>query len=814
MLFRSLTIISLTLCLCGFCQTPTPFESLSSFVTNINSFNNINPQEKVFLHFDNNAYFIGDTIWFKSYVVTSEGNRKTELSALLHVELLSENCEILEAKKLKIIDGKCNGEFVLRKNYYSGFYEVRAFTRCMFNWGEEAMFSRVFPVFMTPDSEEDYETPEMYNDNPPKREELRQKAQKIKRIDLEFYPESGNIIEATTSRVAIKVVDKDGRSVETEVSVVVDNEVITKCTTNHEGLGSFVFWPELKKYSARVKYENKEYNFPLPEVKSIGYNLNVNNFKDDNLLINVSSSGNLSDETLGISVAGYGKVYYFDTLCVRDNAIKYPSLSINKNFLPQGVNTITLFNSNGDIYCDRMVFIHHDDKITTKFVQGKEMYNPFEKIELLFYVTDNNGNPMETEFSLSVNDAYHSLYDTQKDNIKTNLLLGSELKGYINNPGYYFRDINMKKREDLDNLLLVQGWRRYDFKTMAGIVPFDVKQHVEEGHLVKGIVAPHYLRLSQKNISLFFTLRRGNDVLTGRSISNDDGSFVLDLTEFDLYDDWEIGLYMRQNGRKKYARIELDRFFAPKPKCIDVKEMTPVASLLGETTKLVEEEEKNSIDKMQMIKEVVIKTKKKKDNYAPDVIHDVEKIINEHIDKGERYPDTVMDYLLRYDNNIGLRDGVGMTYKGMRVHFCSYFNDDKAWLRVRHRSSIVNTDILEVYKIEIYEYHPRPDVECGNGVSVKNLILVYIYDNDRLEKGSRVTKLNGYTVPREYYSPDYEKEPPVPGDVNYRRTLYWNPNVKTDKTGSASVEFYNNSMGRKIVVDGQGIMGSGEFVVF
>ena len=650
---KRITIILLFLNICVKCiySDNLALERLSSFVTNINTFNKLNPQEKVYIHFDNNVYFIGDTIWFKSYIVTSEKNKKTDLSGVLYVELLSEKGAVLESKKLKITDGKCHGEFVLKNEYYSGFYEVRAFTRCMFNWGDEALFSRVLPIFMTPETKDDFEEPEMYMDNAPKRELLRKKTLRKKKINLDFYPEGGNIIANTISKVAVKATDEVGKSLETQIIIFDKKEIVAKCNTGHEGMGNFVFWPEDKAYTAKIIYDNKTYEFSVPEIKPKGYSINVNNLIEDKLLVNFSTINLLKDETLGVSISSYGKIYYFDTICVNNKELINSSLLVNKEILPEGVNTITLFDSQGNVYCDRMFFVSKENKITTRWIAGKDNYKPFEKIDLTFYVNDSNGNPIETEFSLSVNDAYLSLYDSQKENIKTNLLLSSELKGYINNPGYYFKDDDMKRKQDLDNLMLIQGWRRYDFRIMAGLEPFDVNQFIEEGHLLKGKVLSLILRKGRKKTKIFFTLTQNKDVITGRSYCNEDGSFVLDLRDMDFYGDWEVGFYYNENGKKKYGRIEIDRFFAPKPKYFNVNETLSFTSLLGESTKLIEHEI-NSVEDVQELNEFVVKAKQKKKRNVPEVIHDVEKIINDHIDKGERYPENVHDFLLRNPNTL------------------------------------------------------------------------------------------------------------------------------------------------------------------
>lgn len=48
---------------------------------------------------------------------------------------------------------------------------------------------------------------------------------------------------------------------------------------------------------------------------------------------------------------------------------------------------------------------------------------------------------------------------------------------------------------------------------------------------------------------------------------------------------------------------------------------------------------------------------------------------------------------------------------------------------------------------------------------------------------------------------------------DYRRTLYWNPNVKTDKEGKAKIEFYNNSSCKQVVISAEGITADGKAMV-
>lgn len=103
--------------------------------------------EKVYLHFDQTGYFLNETMWFKAYVIDMQTHVLTEKSKVLYVELLAPEGYVVDTRIYKLHQGKCEGCIPLPQAILSGFYEVRAYTRYMLNWGEENYFSRVFPVF-------------------------------------------------------------------------------------------------------------------------------------------------------------------------------------------------------------------------------------------------------------------------------------------------------------------------------------------------------------------------------------------------------------------------------------------------------------------------------------------------------------------------------------------------------------------------------------------------------------------------------------------------------------------------------------------
>ena len=69
--------------------------------------------------------------------------------------------------------------------------------------------------------------------------------------------------------------------------------------------------------------------------------------------------------------------------------------------------------------------------------------------------------------------------------------------------------------------------------------------------------------------------------------------------------------------------------------------------------------------------------------------------------------------------------------------------------------------------------------------------------------------LHGFDVSEEFYSPCYRKRP-LPTLKDYRRTLYWNPNLQLNEKGRADVVLWNNSLTTSITVSAEGITPTGK----
>ena len=201
---------------------------LMRFSGNIHQFNSIFPQEKVYLEFDNTAYFQGETIWFKAFV-THATTLKRAPSKVLYVDFIAPTGHVIERQKLKVIAGQCDGAIILvdaataqarekrgMLEYPSGFYEIRAYTQNMLDFSPEAIFSRVIPVYTKPKHPAEFEDSYViYEQNNPLIRNIRDEAEeKNHKIDLMLFPEGGDLIEGLPCNVAFKATGSDALAID------------------------------------------------------------------------------------------------------------------------------------------------------------------------------------------------------------------------------------------------------------------------------------------------------------------------------------------------------------------------------------------------------------------------------------------------------------------------------------------------------------------------------------------------------------------------------------------------------------------------
>lgn len=796
---------------------------LASFVKNIITFNQLYPQEKVYLHFDNSGYYAGENIWFKAYVVVAESHVPTILSRVLYVELLSPEGEVLETKKLLIENGQCNGNFLLKADRYAGFYQVRAYTRFLLN-SEESVFSRVFPVFDAPKSGE-YLPPKM-KERPHSLKVIssRVNGEKLKNVNVMFFPEGGNLIKGLPSRIAFKAMDDKGRGIDVTGTVYNGNkEVVTSFSSIHNGSGRFEFLSEnTSGYTVDILHEGKSYSFKLPSVSERGYVMTVDNIRPDTAFVRILKSKDQLPEVLGMTVTCRGQAIVFELVDM--TSVHEYVLNIPKEKMQSGVNRITLFNAAGEIFSERSVFVDHGEGINITSFADKAEYKPYDKVNMEFLAKDKEGNPAELSFSLSVKDAGTTL-NSFDDNIRTNLLLSSDLKGYIENIGYYFESDDDKHRTALDLLMMTQGWYRYSWKESAGIEPYELKHYIEEGIVIDGQVLSLRKKKEKEGVEVNMWMYSDDGFSRqGTCMTDEDGRF--NFLPDDFYGTWNLSLQTKEKDKVTDNRIVLNRLFSPEPKAYSFFD-TQLSSIKNNGTgvsfsELVKESKNIEIETdsvhSKALPEVSVSGKQTNERegagmrYA-NIIYDVGAEIDKITDKGDGYNENIAKFLLKtnkyfsydppkYDPN-GDYMPTECYYKNKPVVFLV---NDKV-LGEDTGETIDDFSTSEIDKIIIAE-----KAGAVSSVVSDKYVAIYLYTNKTGRrgnlKGMRLTELRGFSHVQDFYNPDYSNGI-IPVEEDYRRTLYWNPTVKTNEEGKASVGFYNNETCRKMIIDAETLTSDG-----
>ncbi|MCI6503904.1 MAG: hypothetical protein MSA13_04740 [Prevotella sp.] len=430
-------------------------------------------QEKIYVHTDNSCYFVGDTLWYKAYVVRADNLQPTNMSKLLYVELLTPDGYLVERQHVVVSGrGLTCGQFVLRDSLYSGFYEIRAYTRWQLNFNVtekrytrddrlkfygsqaandffrniEGLYSRVLPIYQKPKTVGNYA--DRYMAHRPKQRVLKEKIF----MRCNFFPEGGQLVEGVPCNVAYEITDNNGQQLDIE-GTLSDGR---KIRPSHAGRGIFTVTPSATPLKVAFDWNDKHYSFTLPAAQSVGATLAVDTEK-----------GRGTVRFKGVQPAAY-------TIMCRGRLVTFGRMNgsedvdLNVANCPTGINEVIIYDAQAQPLASRLFFVNHKDyglpvdvrlSCDGDSVGRKTTLRPYAPVELSLRLPVEHG--WAGSFSIAVRDAQTDERGYDNGNIMTDMLLSSELKGFIAYPAYYFEADDAQHRADLDLLMMVQGWRRY-----------------------------------------------------------------------------------------------------------------------------------------------------------------------------------------------------------------------------------------------------------------------------------------------------------------------------------------------------------------
>ncbi|MEJ7692458.1 TonB-dependent receptor plug domain-containing protein [Daejeonella sp.] len=635
---------------------------------------------------------------------------------------------------------------------------------------------------------------------------------------VQFFPESGELVTGIRSRVGFKAVGSDGLGMKVS-GYITDkgNNKLAQFESEHAGMGHFRLHPLLnEEYKAHVKFEDgSEKTYPLPRALPRGYVLNVGNNDLENLSVTITTSEDVQSDAKFTLVAQTNGYVHF----VGKNKLNGQSFTakIPKNRFPTGILQLTVFSPANQPVAERLVFINHSDFLNINLTTSKTDFDKREKIKLMLDVKDAKAKGTIGSFSIAVIDETKVPFkESAETTIISNLLLSSDLKGFIEEPNYYFTDINEAKVRQLDILLLTQGWRRFEWKNILSNSYPNLVYQPETNMEISGRVKA----LSGKpviggKVTLFSS---SGDVFLLDTLTDVNGEFKFQNLTFS--DSTKFIVQARNEKDRKNVEIELDRIPAQlvtknkNEAMLEVNVNRSILPYLQNSKNQFEEMRRYGlVGKSIMLAEVKVVEKKAlvKNSSNLNGAGNADAVIkSEDLQNCAFITQCIQSRVAGIIVNNGIVYSVRSMNSSFRGPVPMQIVIDGMMVEPEFISSINPNDVESIEVLKSGANTAIYGMRGGGGVLVINTKRGETNKDYRTYAPGIISyNPKGFYKGREFYSPDYADPKINTKMADLRTTIYWNPNIVSDSAGKASVEFFNgDGPGRyKAIIEGIDING-------
>jgi hypothetical protein len=779
--------------------------------------------EKTYLHLDRPAYGTGETIWFSAYVVDALRHRPDTLSKVLHVDLLSPERRVVARRTLRLVGGRAAGDIELNDSLLAGTYLLRAYTTWMLNAGPGYVYERRLQVWPASPDQTDAQGA---GAAPGSKTTFKAAPVPAGKVDVQFFPEGGALVAGLPATVGIKAQAASGRGA-TVSGQVLDEQgkpVGAAFATPHAGMGRLSFTPAAgQRYHARVKLAGgTSADYPLPAVQPTGYSLRVLD-AGDSYTVEARYRG-----TPGAPVPGpvmllsevRGFLIGLVPRPITDDGAPV-TWKVAKARYPSGILHLTLFDAQSTVRAERLAFIlNGQPALRVVLTPDRAAYAPHDPVHVKVQVQDVAGQPVATHLSVAVAEAGAAALDPDAGNVATNLLLTSDLSGYVESPGYYFQNPTPETTAALDNLLLTQGWRRYVWKEVLGPTLPPTTYAAEQALTLSGQVTG----MGQKGIPnsqlTFIQSKPIRSVLTANTDA--DGRFR--FIGFPGRDTAVVTLQARRatGGSNVLIRPDLGppTFGAPLPP------LPPLAAAPPGVADYPRRSRQQQVQERQNRPEGDIRSVQ-----LANVAVNGKKVAVARDDSRRLYG-AVANTVVDFANNLSAQSGLGifqvlqgrvagLTVSGSPPNMNVQIRGAGTPLFVldgmRVDADALNT--IQANQVESVEVFKGPEAAIFGTGANGGVIAVYTKRGDKNYKGTDlapspgllVIKLPGFYQAREFYQPRYGA--PVlnaPSSDPRRVTLYWDPEFSTDIKGQGEFLFYTADGGGNFQISAEGVSLAGD----
>ena len=646
--------------------------------------------------------------------------------------------------------------------------------------------------------------------------------------------------------------------------------------SNNNGKGIFNFIPTSNNLTLRLTTKDRKIlKFEMPEVLEEGVVLSVDATNDEAVVAALFATKEMNGKFMAYTLMNEGNIYYSDTLSLKKSqmlAFKREQLKPGVNqltfFDAKGhIHAERLFFICPDISSLDSIVVKNDnelikpcDKVTLNIKTSPGAHFSFSAMDANSLVNGKSGNIYTYMLLASDIQGYvpHPEYYFEADDQQHRLAADSLMlfNGWRRYDWQVMADVQPWKAEE-ETAADVQPWKAEEVPA-ADVQP--VEQPVEDQLYVYGFLKPSLSKWKKKNpiggvdLSMYIFNKEGIG-LNGQTVTDSLGFYAFKIP--DVYGKWNMQIITTIKNRLKTYEVLVDRQFNPTPRYI-YQDETQRIDVHEDFTKFEADEEAFSRveeQKMEMMRiadreYVTTPATIRPKNYwrytkstwydeyngklHANVFYDGTTIAEEYRDLGKSEP-PVYDWVVEHVK--GMEGLVFVDYESNTISGDATYNGrgviwvvDNHFVGATGKNGAKYTQMFEPWKFSFFDDEYTRDKMMliipmfmdevksiyiwSDQDSPESAVVVYVYSfpyiSTASNKGRRRTYFQGYDVPTKFQMDDYSVMPPVFDD--YRRTLYWAPDVTADENGNAQIEFYNNSSCSMMYFSAEGYNADGEFI--
>jgi hypothetical protein len=620
---------------------------------------------------------------------------------------------------------------------------------------------------------------------------------------IQIFPESGELVNNILSKTGFKTLTPNGFGKKAKITVVEENQTtVADFETNSLGMGSIPLVLQTgKKYVATALFEDgSSTSASLPPVQNSGYVLTVNSVLKDKIAAQLSTTADLVNGKDIYLIAQYnGLVLHAAKQKLNGADILF---NIPKKNLPSGVLQLSVLTDQMIPIVERMVFNYNT--ASTLLPVSVELNKPSftTRDKVIANLSVNYEDSDTTRFAaLSASVVNLSKVDSATDryysSIVSELLLKSDLRGFIERPNYYFEDLTNIKLTELDNLMLIQGWRKLDWKNYTSTATAAFPP--EKGLTIAGTIKKTARKAVVPNAKVTL-IPTSNMLLSVDTLTDNNGRFAFDEL---LFAD-SVKFIVTGDGPKEKKRVDIviDNPLIPPPNTSKDQPLllndintTLLTQLKNSQQFLGELEAAGIIEKSIRLEEVQVNrvrtTKADKNSRNLNGPGNADQVISaEDLSTCTTLEQCLAGRLV----GVMFRNGIPYSTRSMGLNGGSPMQIvlDGMYIEAEQIDMINVADISSIEVLRSIGNTAIYGSYGGNGV-----IVITSKSGDAISSSYTPTGIltitpKGLYVPRTFFKPQYDATIQNKLTRDLRTTIAWEPNLITPKDGKTHFEFFTS----------------------